>query len=243
MKFTAVYLLFLGIGLTSFGMLSQLRAADHTADWSASVKFPASEKPVALFNGKNFEGWEGNTGDDKTTTYFSVKDGVIVARNEIANAPKVSTYLLTKKSYRNFRLVLEGKLVESGMHSGVAIWGKKHLVEPEAFSYQGHLVMFPTHWGFWDLYRRNSIYTDDGRAKKADNVGGWNKMEILAIGDRIRLGVNGQLAADWRDPKPELCGEGPLGLQLHSNSVAQEVHFRGLILSENPADELITLTK
>ena len=57
------------------------------------------------------------------------------------------------------------------------------------------------------------------------------------------MAVNGQLAADWRDPKPELCGEGPVGLQLHSNSVAQEIHFRGLILSENPVDELITLAK
>ena len=235
--------IYLGLASLCLAISSTWAEEKPVADWSASVKFPAEEKAVALFNGKDLEGWEGNTGADGTTKYFSVKEGVIVARNEVANAPKVSNYLLTKKSYRNFRLVLEGKLVESGMHSGIAIWGKKHVVEPEKNSYQGHLVMFPTHWGFWDLYRRNSIYSDDGRAKKADNVGGWNKMEILAIGDRIRLGVNGQFVADWRDPKPELCGEGPLGLQLHSNSVAQEIHFRGLILSENPQDDLITLEK
>ena len=104
--------------------------------------------------------------------------------------------------------------------------------------------MFPSGWGFYDLFRRNSIYQDkDGLAKKADN-GGWNKMEILAIGDRIRLAVNGQLVADWRDPKPELVGEGPLGLQLHSNpGTAQEVQFRGLILSENPKDEMASVEK
>lgn len=212
-----------------------LATACYAEDWSASVKFPDSEKPVALFNGKDTEGWEGHA------KYFSVKDGIIVARNEKENAPKVSTYLLTKKPYKNFRLVFEGKLVESGMHSGIAIWGKKYETGGEDHSYQGHLVMFPTHWGFWDLYRRNSIYQDDGRAKKADNVGGWNKMEILAIQPRIRLAVNGKLVADWTDPKPELCGEGPLGLQLHSNSVPQEVHFRGLILAENPEDRLITV--
>lgn len=215
-----------------------LLAADKAADWSSTVKFPEKEKPVALFNGKDTEGWEGHTGK-----YFKVKDGVIIARNEKENAPKVSTYLLTNKNYKNFRLIFEGKLVESGMHSGIAIWGKKHDVDGEKLSYQGHLVMFPTHWGFWDLYRRNGIYQDDGRAKKADNVGGWNKMEILAIAPRIRLAVNGQLVADWTDPKPELCGEGPLGLQLHSNSVPQEVQFRGLILSENPVDEMITVKK
>jgi hypothetical protein len=213
-------------------------------DWSSSVKFPASEKPVRLFNGKDFEGWEGNTGENGTQKYFTIKDGVIVARNEKENAPKVSNYLLTKKPYRNFRLIFEGKLVESPMHSGIAIWGKKYETDGEKNSYQGHLVMFPSNWGFYDLYRRKGIYQDkEGKAKKADNVGGWNKMEILAFGDRIRLVVNGQLVADWRDPQPELCDEGPIGLQLHSNSIPQEVHFRGLILSENPEDRVITAEK
>ena len=69
-------------------------------------------------------------------------------------------------------------------------------------------------------------------------------MEILAIGNRIRLAVNGQLVADWSDPMPDACGEGPLGLQLHSNpNTAQEVQFRGLILSENPKDEMATVEK
>jgi len=224
--------------LIAGGFVAASRGDGQEVDWAATVKFPASEKPVKLFNGKDLDGWEGHV--DK---YFQVKNGVIIARNEKENAPKVSTYLLTKQSYRNFRLLLEGKLAESQMHSGVAIWGKKFEKDAETYSYQGHLVMFPTHWGFWDLYRRNGIYTDDGRAKKADNVSAWNKMEILAIGSRIRLAVNGREVADWTDPKPELCGEGPLGLQLHSNSVPQEVQFRGLILAENPEDRLITVEK
>lgn len=224
-----------------------LRADDKDkkeADWSSSVKFPEGEKPVKLFNGKDLEGWEGNTGEGGTQKYFTVKDGMIVARNEKENAPKVSNYLFSKKKYSNFRLVFEGKLAESSMHSGIALWGKRHNPDgTEPNSYQGHLVMFPSGWGFYDLYRRNSIYQDkDGAAQKADNKGGWNKMEILAIGDRIRLAVNGQLVADWRDPKPELIGEGPIGLQHHSNpGVAQEIQFRGLILSENPKDEMATV--
>lgn len=236
----------LNLALLSFLAASALAALPGAAaradagDWAATVTFPASEKPVALFNGKNFEGWEGNTGENGTTKYFSIKDGVIIARNETDNAPAVSNYLLTKKPYRNFRLIFEGKLAESPMHSGIALWGKKYEKDGQKFSYQGHLVMFPAGWGYYDLFRRNSIYRDDGRAKKADN-GDWNRMEILAIGNRIRLAVNGQLVADWEDPKPELCESGPIGLQLHSNKVAQEVRFRGLLLSENPEDRLITV--
>lgn len=225
----------------ALAIAAQAEEIKETADWPASVKFPASEKPTPLFNGKDFTGWEGNTGANGTPTYFTIQDGVIIARNEAANAPKVSNYLLTTRPYRNFRLVFEGKLVESSMHSGIALWGKKYEKDGEKNSYQGHLVMFPSNWGFYDLFRRNSIYKDDGRAKKADNKGGWNRMEILAIGDRIRLAVNDQLVADWTDPKPELCQAGPIGLQLHANKVPQEVHFRGLILSENPEDKMITV--
>ena len=52
-------------------------------------------------------------------------------------------------------------------------------------------------------HRRNSIYRDTGLAKKADN-GGWNQMEILAIGNHIRLAVNGKLVADWKDEGLEI---------------------------------------
>jgi type 1 glutamine amidotransferase len=197
-------------------------------------KFPSSEQPVALFNGKNLEGWEGNM------TYWSVQDGVVVGKNTIETAPKASTYLTTTKKFRNFRLVFEGKLATSEMHSGISLWGESVEKEMDPHSYKGHLVMFPSNWGYWDLYGRNSIYKDDGRAKKAGHQHDWNQMEILAIGSRIRFAVNGQLVADWTDPKPELCQPGAIGLQLHSNKVAQEVQFRGLLLSENPEDRMIT---
>jgi hypothetical protein len=188
-----------------------------------------------LFNGKDLTGWEGQSGK-----HFFIEEGVIVARNEKTNAPKASTYLVTKKKYRNFRLIFEAKLVQSEMHSGIAMWGKTVEKEGDAYSYMGHLVMFPSNYGFYDLYRRNGIYNDDGRAKKAGKQHDWNRMEILAIGSRIRHVINGQVVADWSDPKPELCQSGPIGLQLHSNSEPQEIHFRGLILTEDPEDTLVT---
>ena len=212
--------------------------AAAVAGWSASVKLPAEEqsRAVRLFNGRDLDGWEGHV-----DPYWTVENGVIVGRNGEADAPKVSTYLLTKKPYRNFRLLLEGQLAASEMHSGVAIWGKKFDKDGEASSYQGHLVMFPSGWGLYDLYRRNGIANDEeGRAKAAGFQHDWNRMEILAIGSRIRLAVNGKEVLDWTDPQPELCAAGPIGLQLHSNTVPQEVRFRGLVLVEDPQDVLVT---
>ena len=65
--------------------LSQVDAEKDENDWSHSVRFPEKEKPISLFNGKDFTGWEGHIGK-----YFSIEDGVIVAKNEKANAPPVS---------------------------------------------------------------------------------------------------------------------------------------------------------
>lgn len=223
--------------VVSLVVAASFAAEKESPGWAQSVKFPALEKPVVLFNGKDLSGWKGNE------KYWSAQDGAIVGKNAAENAPKASTYLVSDRKYRAFRLVFEGKLVTSEMHSGVAIWGTPVEKEGDPLSYMGHLVMFPSNWGFWDLYRRNSIYKDDGRAKAAGRQHEWNQMEILAQPPRIRFAVNGKLVADWTDPKPELCGEGPLGLQLHSNKVPQEVHFRGLILAENPEDRMVTVTE
>jgi CubicO group peptidase (beta-lactamase class C family) len=208
------------------------------ADWTDEQisKLPADEKAVRLFNGKDFTGWQGHTGK-----YFTIENGVIVGKNTAENAPKSSTYLLTEKSYRNFRLIFESKLVTSEMHSGISLWGKVIEKDTGPFTYQGHLVMYPSGYGYYDLFRRNSIYQDTlGVARRVGKQHDWNQMEILAIGRRIRHVVNGQLVADWSDPQPELCESGPIGLQLHSNTVAQEVQWRGLVLAENPQDRLVT---
>lgn len=201
-----------------------------------------TSETIKLFNGKDLKGWEGYK------DLWSVKDGVIVAKN--TEPIKYSTYLLTQRKFSDFRLIFSAKLVESEMHSGVALWGKKFpdvkgVKDPKAerteYTYQGQLVMFPSGWGLYDLYRRNGLPVDTAPAKKAGKQHDWNDMEILAQGNRIRLAVNGQLVLDWRDPQPELVNEGPIGLQLHSNTVPQEIHFKGLLLTTFPEEKMTTV--
>ena len=202
-----------------------------------------TSETIKLFNGKNLDGWEGYE------DLWSVKDGVIVAKN--TKPIQFSTYLLTKRKFSDFRLVFAAKLVESEMHSGVALWGRKF---PEAagkgkdpkaarteYTYQGQLVMFPSGWGLYDLYRRNGIPVNNKPAIAAGKQHDWNDMEILAQGNRIRLVVNGKEVLDWRDPEPKYVAEGPIGLQLHSNNVPQEIHFKGLGLTTFPEDKLTTV--
>lgn len=191
---------------------------------------------IRLFNGKNFDGWEGHE------KYWSHKDGVIIGKNTEADAPKVSTYLLTKRKFTDFRLTFSAKLVTSEMHSGIAFWGKVAPEKGDPYTYAGHLVMFPSGWGMFDLYGRNGLPVDGGPAKKVGKQHDWNDMEILAQGNRVRFAVNGVQVVDWRDPEPKRILEGPIGLQLHSNpKVAQEVQFKDLMLTTFPEPQMITV--
>ena len=196
---------------------------------------------IKLFDGKTLNGWEGYP------DLWSVEDGVIVAKN--TKPLKFSTYLLTKNKYTDFRLTLAAKLVKSEMHSGVCFWG---VIKPDVskdpekdrtkYTYAGHLVMFPSGYGMYDLFGRNGLPVDGGPARKVGKQHDWNNIEILAQGNRVRVAINGAAVVDWRDPEPERIKEGPIGLQLHSNTVPQEIHFKGLVLETFPKeDKLLTV--
>lgn len=199
-------------------------------------------KTIELFNGKNLDGWVGYE------DLWSVKEGVIIGKNIKPIAP--STYLLTKEKFSDFRLTFDFKLAESEMHSGVAIWGHyppNNLNEKEKargeYTYQGHLVMFPSGWGFYDLYRRNGLPVDGKPGQKVGKQHDWNQIEVLAQGNRIRVAANGVAIADYREPKLDTIEAGPIGLQLHSNNVPQEVQWKNLKLETFPKEDKLTTVK
>jgi hypothetical protein len=211
-------------------------AADKPKETPVVPPHQGTSETIQLFNGKDLDGWEGYT------DYWTVKDGVIVGKN--STPVSASTYLLTKRKFRDFQLVFSSKLVESEMHSGIAFWGKVDPNAPPAnardrsqYTYAGHLVMFPANWGMYDLFGRNGLPVDPKPAKAVGKPHDWNEMEIFAQGNRVRLVANGTLVVDWREPLPDRIKEGPIGLQLHSNKVPQEVQFKGLVLTTFPDDK------
>lgn len=223
------------VALLGFGVCppAALRAADKPA---APVVPPrqGTTEHIVLFDGKDLKGWAGHE------KYWSVRDGAIVGKNE--EPVKVSTYLLTERKFSDFRLTATVKLVTSEMHSGIAFWGRNAPERGDKYTYAGHLVMFPSDWGMYDLFGRNKLPVDNAPAKKVGKQHDWNELEILAQGNRVRVGVNGTQVVDWRDPEPDRIKEAPIGLQLHSNKVPQEVRFKDLLLETFPKeDRLITV--
>jgi len=239
MRTVALLLLVSAVGVA----VSQDKKAPPPAK-PAPVVAPRDGKSetIKLFDGKSLAGWEGYT------DLWSVKDGEIVARND--KPLKFSTYLLTKDKYTDFRLTFAAKLVESEMHSGVCFWGalkpevgKEPEKDRSTFTYAGHLVMFPSNWGMYDLFGRNGLKVDSAPAKKVGKQHDWNDIEILAQGNRVRAAVNGAPVVDWRDNEPERIKAGPIGLQLHSNAVPQEIRFKGLTLETFPKEDRLLTVK
>ena len=147
-------------------------------------------KTIQLFDGKTLNGWTGYS------DLWSVKNGAIVARND--KPLKFSTYLLTKDQYTDFRITFASKLVESEMHSGISFWGEVRpsvSKDPKAdrteHTYAGHLVMFPSGYGMYDLFGRNGLPVDGAPARKVGKQHDWNDVEVLAQGNRVRVAVNG----------------------------------------------------
>jgi hypothetical protein len=229
------------LGLLAF---TSVLPADKAGDEKTkAVEVPPLEgksETIVLFNGKDLDGWEGYK------DHWSVEDGVIVGKN--TKPVPVSTYLLTKKKFTDFRLHAKVKQVKSKMHSGIAFWGK---VLPEGgqytkvrgkYTYAGHLVMFPFGWSMYDLFGRNGLPVDGGPAHKVGSDTDWNDLIILAQGNRVRVVVNGTLVVDWRDPLPKRILEAPIGLQLHANDKEhEEVHFKDLEITTFPSDKDIPM--
>jgi len=209
-------------------------AADDKKEPPVVPPRQGTSETIQLFNGKDFKGWVVDP------ELWTVVDGVIVAKS--TEPIKVSTYLLTKRKFSDFRLTATVKLVQSEMHSGISFWGRMAPEKGDPHTYAGHLVMFPSGWGMYDLFGRNGLPVDAAPAKKVGKQHDWNEIEILAQGNRIRVAVNGSQVIDWRDPEPDRIQEGPIGLQLHSNTVPQEIQFKDLKLTTfPPEDKLLTV--
>jgi hypothetical protein len=75
----------------------------------------------------------------------------------------------------------------------------------------------------------------DDAARAAFRLGEWNRYEIRAEGNRIRLILNGVTTVDYTEADPTIEQEGLIGLQIHGKCKA-EVAFRNISIEELPKE-------
>lgn len=186
--------------------------------------------PVSLFDGKSLSQWEGDTGK-----VWRVRDGVIVGGSLEGN-PR-SEYLATRKSYRNFRLSLEYKLVGTGefVNGGVQFWSRRP--GGKSFEIVGYQADIGAGWSgsLYDEHRRNRMLVSADRKliEETEKAGDWNHYEIVAIWPQIALYLNGRLTAVWVERDRDIAREGVIALQIHDRCKA-EISFRKLAIEELP---------
>ena len=190
----------------------------------------ASAAPVPLFDGKTFNGWEG-----ETTKVWRIADGVIMGGTLDGNPQ--NEFLATKKQYRNFHLTVEYKLVGTdGFVNGGVQFRSLRIPQPpnEMIGYQADIGA-----GYsgclYDESRRKTMLSKPAEEliKRAEKPGEWNKYEILAEDQRIQLKVNGVRTVDYTEREPGIAMKGHIALQIHGKCKA-EIAFRNIVMEELP---------
>ena len=190
--------------------------------------YSASSAPVSLFDGKSLAGWEG-----ETNTVWRVRDGAIVGGSLEGN-PR-NEFLATLKSYKNFHLRLEYKLVGTqGFVNGGVQFRSKRISQPpnEMSGFQADIGAGYS-GSLYDESRRRKVLAqaDTNQVARLEKVGDWNSYEVVASGSQILLFLNGQRTAIWVEREPNIDETGVIALQIHGNCKA-EISYRNISIEE-----------
>ena len=182
-------------------------------------------KPVALFNGKDFTGWEG------PLEWFRIEEGAIVGGNLNDKIPK-NQFLSTKKRYGDFELRLKFKLVGERANAGVQFRTERIPNHHEVIGYQAD--MGGKYWGaLYDESRRRMILMGPDMEKLSDriNFDGWNTYVIRCEGRHVQLWLNGIKTVDWNEPDDDIPTEGIIAVQIHSGPPT-EAWYKDIMIEE-----------
>ena len=218
------------VGLTRGSENHVMRTSQHlvAALLVAAISAPAQsnqltdserqEGYVPLFDGESLDGWDGDP------NLWSVKNGAIVGSSD-GHAVDTNTFLIYKRPFADFILRLEVRLRNG--NSGIQ-FRSKHVSGP-GWIVHGYQADFSdagqrSAWGnFYEEKGRGRglmAVPDEGwqQAKGVVRPRDWNQYEIQAIGDSVRLTLNGKVTIDGRDDRTR---SGIIAIQLHSGPAMQ----------------------
>lgn len=184
---------------------------------------------IKLFDGKTFNGWEGDT-----INTWRIEDGA-VAGGSLTDTVPHNDFLVTTENYDDFVLKLKFKLEgnEGLINAGVQFRSQR-LDEPayEMIGYQAD--MGDNYWGaLYDESRRRKVLAapDSTLMKSIVNFGGWNDYEIRAKGRHIELFLNGKQTVDYTEPDDSVPQNGRIGLQIHGGGKAL-VSYKDIVIEK-----------
>ena len=179
---------------------------------------PTSCSMTDLFDGKSFDGWEGNM------KWFRIEDGAVVA-GSLHHAIPNNEFLVSEKSFGDFELTLKAKLIGEGKNAGIQFWSERIPNHHEMIGFQCDIgwVGDRSIWGaLYDESRRRVMLTSVPLATQAlAKSGQWHEFRIVAQGNSIRIWFDGALATHYIESQPDIPRQGRFGLQIHSGPPAE----------------------
>ncbi|MDR2438074.1 MAG: DUF1080 domain-containing protein [Planctomycetaceae bacterium] len=188
-------------------------------------------KAQPIFDGKTFEGWEGNL------AFFRIEDGAIVGGTLEKPIPR-NEFLCTKKEYGNFTLHLEIKVLGKGANAGVQFRSRR-LTEDnkrpnEVSGYQADMTETEKFWGcLYDEARRGKFLAEANldEVKTIFRPNDWNELKIVCKNNNIKLYFNGKMTVDYTENDDKIPQTGIIGLQIHGGNPS-EAWYRNIRIEE-----------
>jgi acetyl esterase/lipase len=176
-----------------------------------------------LFNGKDLNGWEGDT------SLWSARDNVLVGTSR---GLKHNDFLATNGSWNSFVLKLTFQLVGGEGNSGVQFRSVR-VPGHEMSGYQADVGQ--NYWGcLYDESRRNRVLVQaSDQALKALHKDGWNHYVVDAKGQDIRLALNGVTSVSYKETDPQIARGGRVAVQMHAGG-PMEVRFKDVSIQPLP---------
>ncbi len=178
-----------------------------------SILSHAQSEPVwhKLSDEKDLSNWEILNG----SALYHIEGNAIVGTSKMGTP---NTFLATRKTYKDF--ILEYEVYDDPrLNSGVQIRSNSiaHYKNGRVHGYQIEIDPSPRAFsgGIYDEARRGWLYTlsENPRGRSAFINGRWNAYRVEAIGNSIRVWINGIMTANLRD---DMTDEGFIALQVHS---------------------------
>ena len=197
--------------------------ATKLADAQKVAQYHATPREdAAFFNGRDLTGWE------PVTPYWSVQDGAITGSGK-EQVPS-NQFIWSGVEVKDFHLTLDVKLVPDTGNGGIQFRSQKK-PPTEAQGYQADIGR-----GCWGrLYHESSgrgfIGNGEQDIEAIIKPGAWNHYEILAVGHRIWLAMNGRIIEAVEDPTGELAGF--IAVQLHAGE-PQSISYQIKKMVHNP---------
>jgi hypothetical protein len=208
-----------------------------------------AQDPLALFNGTNLDGWDGDP------RVWKVENGCITGETTAEVTPEANTFLIWKLGeVDDFELTAEYK-IDAG-NSGIQVrsfrlpdrpWGiGGYQADFEAGDRYSGIIYGENFRGILaDRGQQTKIGEDhkpavtgktgeDEALQKVVKKGDWNEYRIVAKGFTLQNYINGQLTAEVTDEDGQMRRRGGLlALQLHAGP-PMKVQFRNLKLKRLP---------